>query len=161
LAELTDALRAIPHIRRLRIHTRLPIVLPERVDAEFSAWLADLPLQKLVVLHANHGNEIDSDVAGACARLREAGASLLNQSVLLRDVNDGVTALVELSEKLMGAGVLPYYLHQLDRVQGAAHFAVDDARARALLEAMRTRLPGYLVPRLVREIAGEAAKTPL
>jgi EF-P beta-lysylation protein EpmB len=161
LAELTDALRDIPHIRRLRIHTRLPVVLPERVDDEFTAWLNGLALQKVMVLHANHGNEIDASVIDACARLRQTGASLLNQSVLLRGVNDGVAELTELSEKLMAAGVLPYYLHQLDRVHGAAHFAVDDARARGLICALRDRLPGYLVPRLVREIAGEAAKTPL
>ena len=161
LTELTDRLRGIPQVRRLRIHTRLPVVLPERVDTEFTSWLRSLPLQKVVVLHANHGNEIDASVADACSRLRDAGASLLNQSVLLRGVNDRVATLIELSEKLMEAGVLPYYLHQLDRVQGAAHFAVDDALARGLICALRDRLPGYLVPRLVREIAGEAAKTPL
>jgi len=161
LAELSAALRGIPHVRRLRIHTRLPVVLPERVDAEFTDWLAGLPLQKVIVLHANHANEIDPSVAQACARLREAGASLLNQAVLLRGVNDRVEALADLSEALMTAAVLPYYLHQLDRVQGTAHFEVDDATARQLVEALRTRLPGYLVPRLVREIAGETAKTPV
>jgi EF-P beta-lysylation protein EpmB len=161
LAELTTALRDIPHVRRLRIHTRLPVVLPERVDAEFTDWLAGLRLQRVIVLHVNHANEIDDSVRQACARLREAGASLLNQSVLLKGVNAHVDTLADLSEALMAAGVLPYYLHQLDRVQGAAHFEVDDATATQLVEALRQRLPGYLVPRLVREIAGEAAKTPV
>ncbi len=161
LDELGDALATIPHIRRLRIHTRLPVVLPERVDAEFTRWLADLPLQRVVVLHANHANEIGASVATACAALRDAGASLLNQSVLLREVNDSVDALADLSEALFACGVLPYYLHQLDRVEGAAHFEVDDVRARALIEELRTRVPGYLVPRLVREIAGAPSKLPV
>lgn len=161
LAELSAALRGIPHVRRLRIHTRLPVVLPERVDAEFTDWLGDMALQKVIVLHANHANEIDAGVAQACASLRDAGASLLNQAVLLKGVNDCVETLAGLSEALMSAGVMPYYLHQLDRVQGAAHFEVDDATAQQLVEGLRRRLPGYLVPRLVREIAGEAAKTPV
>jgi EF-P beta-lysylation protein EpmB len=161
LAELTAALADIPHIRRLRIHTRLPVVLPERVDAELLAWLHALPWPVAVVLHANHANEIDAAVAAACRRLRDAGAILLNQSVLLRGVNDSVDALAELSARLFDCGVVPYYLHQLDRVAGAAHFAVDDARAHELVAELRGRLSGYLVPRLVREIAGEPAKTPL
>lgn len=161
LAELGDGLAGIGHVRRLRIHTRLPVVLPERVDAAFCAWLRSLPLQKVVVLHANHGNELDAGVAVACARLREAGATLLNQSVLLRGVNDDADVLAELSGRLFDCGVLPYYLHQLDRVQGAAHFEVDDTRAQALVESLRARLPGYLLPRLVREVAGGSAKQPL
>ena len=161
LAELTDALAAIPHLKRLRIHTRLPIVLPERVDAELIAWLARLPFRRVVVLHANHANEIDSAVAAACADLAGAGATLLNQSVLLRGVNDRVGALAALSERLFECGVLPYYLHQLDRVSGTAHFEVGDAEARKLVDALAARLPGYLVPRLVREVAGAPAKVPL
>jgi EF-P beta-lysylation protein EpmB len=161
LAELTAALANIPHIRRLRIHTRLPIVLPERVDAELLAWLHALPWPVAVVLHANHANEIDAAVAAACRRLRDTGAILLNQSVLLRGVNDSVDALADLSARLFDCGVVPYYLHQLDRVAGAAHFAVDDDCARDLVTRLRGRLSGYLVPRLVREIAGEPAKTPL
>lgn len=161
LADLTTGLREIPHVRRLRIHSRLPVVLPERIDAEFCAWLSALPQQRVVVLHANHPAEIDAGVAAACARLREAGATLLNQSVLLKGVNDDDTVLAALSERLFEVGVLPYYLHQLDRVEGTAHFEVDDARARALAEALRARLPGYLVPRLVREVAGDPAKRPL
>jgi EF-P beta-lysylation protein EpmB len=161
LEELSRGLADIPQVTRLRIHTRLPVVLPERIDDAFAGWLAALPLQKVVVLHANHANEFDAQVDHACARLREAGATLLNQSVLLRGVNDDADALAALSERLFAAGVLPYYLHQLDRVQGAAHFEVDDARALALVEAVRHRLPGYLVPRLVREVGGEASKRPL
>ncbi|MBU6200097.1 MAG: EF-P beta-lysylation protein EpmB [Xanthomonadaceae bacterium] len=161
LVELTDALAAIPHIRRLRIHTRLPIVLPERVDGELLAWLRRLPWPAAIVLHANHANEIDASVADACARLRAAGSSLLNQSVLLRRINDNVQTLADLSARLFSTGVLPYYLHQLDRVAGTAHFAVDDKRAGQLIAQLRGRLSGYLVPRLVREIAGEPAKTPL
>lgn len=161
LAELTDALATVAHIKRLRIHTRLPVVLPERVDTELLAWLRSLSWPVAIVLHANHANEIDGAVADACARLRDAGATLLNQSVLLRGVNDNVEALAELSMRLFDCGVVPYYLHQLDRVAGAAHFAVDDTRALELVERLRGRLSGYLVPRLVREIAGERAKTAL
>lgn len=161
LAELTDALARIAHIRRLRIHTRLPVVLPERVDAEFIGWLRALPFGRVVVLHANHPNELDATVADACARLADAGATLLNQSVLLSGINDDADVLAELSRRLFECGVLPYYLHQLDRVAGTAHFEVDDARARALAATLTARLPGYLVPRLVREVAGAAAKTPL
>jgi EF-P beta-lysylation protein EpmB len=161
LAELSRALARIPHIRRLRIHTRLPIVLPERVDDEFTAWLRQLPWPVAIVLHANHANELDDAVAGASKRLHQAGARLLNQSVLLRGINDSVDTLAELSERLFDCGVLPYYLNQLDRVAGAAHFAIDDETARMLVEALRTRLAGYLVPRLVREIVGKTHKTPL
>jgi KamA family protein len=146
---------------RLRIHTRLPVVLPERIDAAFTAWLAALPLQKVVVLHANHSNEFDDGVDAACARLRAAGATLLNQAVLLRGVNDDVKALAALGERAFAAGVLPYYLHQLDKVQGAAHYEVDDDRALWLMEALRARLPGFLVPRLVRELQGDPAKRPI
>jgi EF-P beta-lysylation protein EpmB len=161
LGELTTALAPIAHLKRLRIHTRLPVVLPERVDEELSLWLRRLPWPVAVVLHANHANEIDADVADACARLRASGASVLNQSVLLRGVNEDADVLAALSERLFDCGVIPYYLHQLDRVAGAAHFAVDDAVARGLVEALRRRLSGYLVPLLVREIAGAPGKTPL
>jgi EF-P beta-lysylation protein EpmB len=161
LEELARGLADLPHVTRLRIHTRLPVVLPERIDDAFLAWLAALPLQKVVVLHANHANEFDAAVDAACARLREAGATLLNQAVLLKGINDHEDALVDLSERLFAASVLPYYLHQLDRVQGAAHFEVDDGRALALVEGVRARLPGYLVPRLVREVAGDRSKRPL
>src|SRR5690554_2262546 len=161
LSELTGALAAIPHVARLRIHTRLPVVLPERVDDGLVAWLRGLPWPVTVVVHANHANEFDASVDAAMAALRDAGASLLNQAVLLAGVNDLVDALADLCERGFEAGVLPYYLHQLDRVAGTAHFEVGDDRARALHAALVARLPGYLVPRLVREIAGDASKRPL
>ncbi len=161
LADLTDALAGIGHLKRLRIHRRLPVVLPERVDEALAGWLRALPWPVAFVLHANHANEFDANVDAALARLRDAGAQLLNQAVLLRGVNDSVDALAALCERGFAAGVLPYYLHQLDRVQGVAHFEVADARAIALHEALRARLSGYLVPRLVREIPGDTGKRPL
>lgn len=161
LAELTDALAHVPHLRRLRVHTRLPVVLPARVDGALLGWLAGLRWPVTVVLHANHANEFGAGVRDAVAALRGAGATVLNQAVLLRGVNDSVEALAGLSEAGFDAGVLPYYLHQLDRVAGAAHFEVEDATARALHASLAARLPGYLVPRLVREIAGDTGKRPL
>lgn len=161
LAQLTGALARIGHLRRLRIHTRLPVVLPDRVDAELTDWLSALPWPVAVVLHANHPDEIDAGVAAACARLARAGARLYNQTVLLAGVNDRVDVLAGLSERLYAVGVQPYYLHQLDRVHGAAHFEVDDDRALDLHAALRAELPGYLLPQLVREVAGAASKTPL
>jgi EF-P beta-lysylation protein EpmB len=161
LTELTDALRAIPSLRRLRVHTRLPVVLPSRVDAELLSWLRGLPWPLAIVIHANHVNEIDGAVSAALAALRASGATLLNQSVLLRGVNDRAEVLAALSLRLFECGVLPYYLHQLDRVHGTAHFEVDDATATALRDDLQVRLPGYLVPRLVREVAGADSKTPL
>lgn len=161
LRELTDALRELAQIRRLRVHTRLPVVLPARVDGALLDWVRGLHLPLAVVIHANHPAELDDSTARAFAQLRTAGATLLNQSVLLRGVNDDGTTLARLSEALYAQGVLPYYLHQLDRVAGAAHFAVDDGAARKLLDGLRARLPGYLVPRLVREVEGEPNKVPL
>ena len=161
LAELTAQLATIPHLRRLRIHTRLPVVLPARIDAEFTAWLATLPWPVAIVIHANHANEFDDEVDAAVARLRDAGATLLNQAVLLRGVNDSVDSLAALSGRSFEAGVLPYYLHQLDRVQGAAHFEVADETALDLHRQLAARLSGYLVPRLVREVAGDTGKRPL
>ena len=158
LTQLTDELQAVRHVRRLRIHTRYPVVQPERIDAGLLKWLAGVPLQKVVVIHANHANEIDEPVRRACAELATAGATLLNQSVLLAGVNDSVAALAQLSESLFAARVLPYYLHLLDKVQGAAHFDVDERRALALHRELTARLPGYLVPRLVREVVGAPAK---
>ncbi|WNJ26948.1 EF-P beta-lysylation protein EpmB [Xanthomonas translucens pv. translucens] len=161
LVELTEALADIPHLKRLRIHSRLPVVLPERVDAPLLAWLRALPWPVAFVIHANHANEFDASVDAALAQLRGSGAHLLNQAVLLRGVNDSVAALAALSERSFAAGVLPYYLHQLDRVEGVAHFEVDDATARALHQALAARLSGYLVPKLVREIAGDTGKRAL
>ncbi|MDX3932762.1 MAG: EF-P beta-lysylation protein EpmB [Stenotrophomonas sp.] len=161
LVELTDALRAIPHLRRLRIHSRLPVVLPERVDEDLLAWLGSLPWPLAFVIHANHANEFDASVDAALARLRAAGAQLLNQAVLLRGVNDSEDALAALSERSFAAGVMPYYLYQLDRVEGVAHFEVDDATAKALIAALTARLSGYLVPKLVRELPGDPSKRPV
>lgn len=161
LAELHGQLAALPQLKRFRIHTRLPIVIPERINAELLGWLANPRFQTVVVIHSNHPNEIDADVAAALGRLRQAGITLLNQAVLLAGVNDSAATLAELSEKLFACGVLPYYLNQLDQVQGASHFAVTDDRARALVRDLLTRLPGFLVPRLTREEAGKTSKTPL
>jgi len=158
LAEFSAMLSDISHVKRLRLHTRLPVVLPERVSQELLDWIMAARLKVIVVIHANHANEIDIEVRQACASLRQAGITLLNQSVLLRGVNDRVTTLCSLSEALFEAGVLPYYLHVLDRVQGASHFEVDEATAVRLMTGMNTRLPGYLVPRLVREVPGMSGK---
>ena len=155
----TDALAGVPHVRRLRIHTRYPLVLPERVNSGLLNWLATLPLKTVVVIHANHPHELDAVSRAACETLRAVGVTLLNQSVLLAGVNDDADVLVRLSETLFEAGVLPYYLHLLDKVHGAAHFDVDTARALQLHAALVARLPGYLVPRLVREIPGDVAKS--
>jgi EF-P beta-lysylation protein EpmB len=159
LRQLTDALRKLPQVRRLRLHTRTPVVLPARVDDGFIGWLASLPWPTVIVLHANHANEIDAAVRAAAARLRSAGATLLNQSVLLAGINDSLAALEALSQALWSAQVLPYYLHLLDRVRGTAHFEVSESQARLLLAQLAARLPGYLVPRLARESAGAPAKT--
>ncbi len=161
LNSLTQQLVPLTHIKRLRFHTRLPIVLPERIDDEFIAWLRTLPYQLVFVVHANHANELDESVAQAVARIKQTGATVLNQSVLLKGVNDNTEALAQLSERLFECGILPYYLHQLDRVQGATHFEVPLAQAKALHAELMTCLPGYLVPKLVQEIAGQAHKTPI
>jgi EF-P beta-lysylation protein EpmB len=161
LALLWEGLAAIPHVRRVRMHTRLPVVLPERIDRAFlRAWSA-VPLQKVVVVHANHANEIDGAVCAAIAGLRAAGTNVLNQTVLLRGINDRVAELAALSEALFDAGALPYYLHLLDRVAGAAHFDTPVAAAQRLVADLAAHLPGYLVPRLVREEPGAPAKTVL
>lgn len=159
LKALADALADIPHLRRLRVHTRLPIMNPARIDDALLDWLAGTRLDPVMVIHANHANEIDATVAEALTRLGSRGVTLLNQAVLMRGVNDAADTLVDLSERLFEAGVLPYYLHLLDRVRGAAHFEVPEAEAVALHAEVAARLPGYLVPKLVREIAGEPGKS--
>jgi EF-P beta-lysylation protein EpmB len=158
LARLVARLEAMPHMRRLRIHSRLPIVLPSRVTDALTATLAQTRLTCVVVVHANHPNELDATVAAAIARLADARPLLLNQSVLLAGVNDSVQVLTQLSERLIDLGVVPYYLHLLDRVQGTAAYEVDEQAAHALHDQMRASLPGYAVPRLAREIPGEPAK---
>lgn len=161
LADLVARLQEIPQLRTLRIHTRQPIVLPSRVDAALLSWLGNCRLRKVVVVHVNHARELNAEVTDALAKLHDAGATLLNQSVLLRGVNDSAEALAELSQQLFTAGVIPYYLHMLDRVSGAAHYDVPDSQAREIARGLRARLPGYLVPRLVREIPGAPAKMPV
>lgn len=151
----------IAHVKRLRVHTRLPIVAPSRITDECLEWLSLPGLQTVMVIHCNHAQEIDQDVGEALTRLKTAGVTLLNQSVLLQGVNDNREALAQLSQRLFQVGVLPYYLHLLDRVAGAAHFAVDETRARTLYQELLAVLPGYLVPRLVRENPGAASKTPV
>lgn len=161
LHSLTDQLASLEQLRTLRIHTRLPIVLPERIDSGLLSWIDAQTLKVVVVVHCNHPAEIDHSVMAALEKLTAAGVTLLNQSVLLRDVNDSTATLATLSERLFAAGVLPYYLHQMDRVQGAAHFEVSVERACKIMTGLRACLPGYLVPRLVQEIPGMAGKTPL
>lgn len=161
LTELAARLAEIPHLKRLRLHTRLPVVLPERIDAELLQWLANLPWNIVLVIHANHAREFDPDVDRALSAVRANGVHLLNQTVLLKGVNDDANALIELMKRGFDAGVLPYYLHLLDRVNGSAHFEVPEQQAKVLMEALREKLPGYLVPRLVREVAGMPYKLPI
>jgi L-lysine 2,3-aminomutase len=159
-AWLLQQLDAIPHVTRLRIHSRLPIVLPSRISAEWLEILQASRLQKVLVIHANHPQELDDSVHEALTRLAKAGVLLLNQSVLLAGVNDDASVLAQLSRQLLAFGVLPYYLHLLDKVAGAAHFAVPDEKAQLIQQTLMQTLPGYLVPRMVREIAGALSKTP-
>ncbi|MDO3386806.1 EF-P beta-lysylation protein EpmB [Gilvimarinus sp. SDUM040013] len=158
---LSAQIAQIPHITRLRVHSRLPIVIPARITDSCLEWMASDRFDNVLVIHANHANEIDAGVASALARLKSHGVTLLNQTVLLNGVNNHAQTLINLSERLFQCGVVPYYLHMLDKVAGAAHFDVDQADARRLVQVMRENLPGYLVPKLVREIAGEASKTPI
>jgi EF-P beta-lysylation protein EpmB len=161
LRHLCQALDAVPHLNRLRIHTRLPIVLPDRITPELIDLLRNSRLTPIVVVHANHPHEVAADCAGALRTLVRSGLTVLNQSVLLRGINDSADALAALCERLVDLGVLPYYLHQLDRVTGAAHFEVSEEAGRTLIAELRRRLPGYAVPHYVREIPGEPHKSPL
>jgi EF-P beta-lysylation protein EpmB len=161
LSELVSAIASIPHVRRLRIHTRLPIVIPERVTDDLIDILQTCRLTPIIVLHANHANELDSHVAIAIGRLADAGIVLLNQAVLLTGINDSVDTQAALCERLVDLRVLPYYLHQLDRVAGAAHFEVPIAEGREIIRQLRERLPGYAVPRYAAEVPGAGSKTVL
>ncbi|CRY57208.1 lysine 2%2C3-aminomutase [Yersinia intermedia] len=161
LSWLLDELESISHIKRLRIHTRLPVVIPDRITPTLCQRLADSRLQVLMVTHINHANEIDQSLRDSMAQLKQAGVTLLNQSVLLRGINNDADVLAALSNALFDAGILPYYIHVLDKVQGAAHFMVDDDEARQLMKGLLSRVSGYLVPRLAREIGGQPSKTPL
>ncbi|MBW8884355.1 MAG: EF-P beta-lysylation protein EpmB [Planctomycetia bacterium] len=158
LADLAERIATIEHVQRLRIHTRLPIMIPQRVTIELIDWLRGTRLTPIMVVHANHPQEIDEPTAAALSRLIDAGIPVLNQSVLLRGVNDNAEALIGLSRRLIDLRVMPYYLHQLDRVAGAAHFEVPISRGRELIAAMRRALPGYALPRYVQELAGEGHK---
>ena len=158
LGQLVSRIAAIGHIEQIRLHTRLPIVLPDRVDDALLAWLTGTRLQPVVVLHSNHPQELTAEVPEAIDRLRAAGIPLFNQAVLLRGINDSEEILTELSRRLLRLGVVPYYLHQLDRVVGSAHFEVAESVGVRLIEQLRTTLPGYLVPRFVREMPGGSGK---
>ncbi|RFF31905.1 EF-P beta-lysylation protein EpmB [Wenzhouxiangella sediminis] len=161
LRELTARLAGIPHIRRLRIHTRLPVILPDRVTTDLLDWLGELPWPVVMVIHANHANEFDAAVCEALQGLRMRGVHLLNQAVLLAGINDSSPRLADLMRRSFEAGALPYYLHLLDPVSGAHRFDTDSFRALEMMDALRRELSGYLVPRLVREVAGEPYKLPV
>ncbi len=156
---LLDDLEKIPHLKRLRIHSRLPIMIPQRITNAFCQRLDDSRFDVVMVIHANHANELDTEVAAALQLLKDHQITLLNQAVLLKGVNDSLEALVKLCERVFELGVLPYYLFTLDRVAGAAHFEVAEHEAQQLLGQLQATLPGYLVPRLAKEIAGEPSKT--
>lgn len=151
----------LPQINTIRIHTRFPVVLPARINAGLIELLAGSPIRIVVVLHTNHPNEIDDEVAHAAMHLRGASSALLNQAVLLRGINDDTATLLALGQRLLDIGVLPYYLHMLDRVSGSAHFEVKEREALAIIESLRKQAPGYLVPKLVRDQSGELSKTPV
>lgn len=161
LTWLVAKIEAIPHVKRLRIHTRLPVVIPNRITNSLVTLLAKTSLKVAIVLHINHGNEIDKDFVSSLEPLRNARIPLFNQSVLLKGVNDNAQVLNELSEKMFDIGIMPYYLHLFDQVQGAAHFNVSEEEAVLIMKEMLATLPGFLMPRLVREIAGEANKMPI
>ncbi len=159
LEQLVEELAAIPHLRRLRVHTRLPIMIPERVNDNLISLLTNARLTPIVVIHANHANELDSSVAEALAKLSAAAIPLLNQAVLLRGINATVDAQMALCERLIDLRVMPYYLHQLDRVVGAAHFEVPTDVGRRIIQRLRARLPGYAIPRYVQEVPGKPSKS--
>lgn len=159
LQRLIQRIADISHVRTLRLHSRLPLVLPARIDAPLLQILGESRLQVVMVIHCNHANELDEHSTKAITQLKHAGVVLLNQSVLLKYINDSSDALSELSQQLFNRGVLPYYLHLLDRVTGTAHFEVGEEQGRQLVAALRRQLPGYLVPTLAREIAGQSSKT--
>jgi EF-P beta-lysylation protein EpmB len=161
LAWLIEQVENISHIKRLRIHTRLPVVIPQRITPAFVKMLQNSRLKSSLVLHINHANEVDNLLSQAIMPLRKALIPLFNQSVLLKGINDSVNELVSLNEKVFDAGIQPYYLHLLDQVQGAAHFNMSLTEATTLYQALLKISPGFLVPKLVREIAGQANKTPI
>ena len=158
---ITEQVAAIPHIKRLRVHTRLPLVIPSRIGQDCLHWLTSTRLKVLMVWHINHPNEIDQSVREAAFSLKKNGIELLNQSVLLRQVNDSAQTLAALSERLFEAGIMPYYIHRLDKVAGAAHFTVSDDKIQCIQQQLMEALPGYLVPKFVDEQAGALSKRTL
>ena len=161
LAERVNSIAKIEHVETLRFHSRMPLVIPQRITQECLRWLTGTRLKTVMVVHCNHPNEIDNVTGKALQTLSDNGVTTLNQAVLLKGVNDNVETLVQLSRKLFQYGVLPYYLHLLDRVQGAAHFQVEKQLGQRLFNSMLAELPGYLVPRLVEEIPGAPSKVPV
>ncbi len=161
LEKLVAKLVLIPHLKRLRIHTRLPVVIPQRITQQCLNWLTDHRLQTIMVIHCNHPQEIDQSVHCMLNKLAQTNLTLLNQTVLLKGVNNNVHTLAALSEDLFQCGVLPYYLHQLDPVNGAARFHVPNTESIALYQDLLAALPGYLVPRFVKEEASATSKTPI
>ena len=159
LQSLTDQLSDLAHIKTLRIHSRMATVLPDRIDTDFLNWLDSLRFNKVLVNHINHADELTDKAKNSLKRLKQHQVVLLNQSVLLKGINDDAKDLIKLSHVLFSQGVLPYYLHLFDRVQNAAHFDVDLEQARQIYEIMRQQLPGYLLPKLVKEESGQTAKT--
>ncbi|MGB1271117.1 MAG: EF-P beta-lysylation protein EpmB [Endozoicomonas sp.] len=159
LGKMVRELSSISHVETLRIHTRLPVVIPQRITETMLDWFTGHRLKPVMVIHCNHAREVNDELRQVMHTLRNAGVTLLNQTVLLREINDNSHALADLSHKLFDAGVLPYYLHLLDHVHGAAHFDVSEAHAKSLVEDVKASCPGYLIPRLVREIPGKPGKT--
>lgn len=158
LENLLTRLAAIPHIKKVRFHTRFPIGIPERLDQAFIGLLQSIPLQFWFVIHVNHPRELDSDVLAALKFLQKVGIPILNQFVLLKGINDDIKVLEELCGTLVDHGIMPYYMHQLDHVQGASHFEVSEAEGKLLEDELTKRLPGYAVPRYVKEIPGMPSK---
>jgi EF-P beta-lysylation protein EpmB len=161
IAWFLNELAALPNITRVRIHTRLPVVIPTRITDELVNTLQQSRFNVIMVMHINHANEVSEQLKQACKKLKSANVTLLNQAVLLKEVNDNLPAQVELSESLFGAGILPYYLHVLDKVSGAMHFDISEIQAKQLYSEMLAELPGFLMPKMVREIGGEKSKTPI
>jgi KamA family protein len=161
LFELLKRIEQVPHVRRLRIHTRFPVMIPSRIDDGFLQAVKELHKPVWMVLHINHPNEIDLALSNALTALRKSGVVLLNQAVLLKGINDSIETQRALCNRLVNEGVQPYYLHQLDRVEGTAHFESDERLGVAIIEQLRSEISGYAVPEFVREIAGQPSKTPI
>lgn len=161
LSTLVNLLSEVPHIKRLRIHSRIPVILPQRMSKNLISLLATTRLKTVMVVHVNHPNELNAETPVITQKLNKAGITVFNQSVLLKGVNDNAEVLRQLSEALFDSGIMPYYLHMLDPVAGAVHFEVSEARARQIMQELFNTLPGYLIPRLVREIPGKESKIPV